>query len=734
MTAFPDGEWSFLLVGDQWPADEDLRVLQHAKASREALKNGYYNFADMLQSAQISSLAEQGGRTVDDLRLAFQRGEACSRRIGERNSVKAGAYSSAIDSTVSVQQTLSALAEEGNSEIKAIQNSMAAGATRVAQILAMVQKYRALANATSAKYGANILDAIQRILDTNGTIQSAREFARTEGADVGLMFGQPFSRQYLESEVRRVLNEPDVPTGIPGNASARSALQAPIQSVAGQQGNELPANLNTGPERLSGGHAPQYNDGTVLPTNLRTQPIFAPAQGHVSTPTSPTAITPTRAPSVPLTPPPALTTHTAGPLPSAPTTPSAGPSVATTPHASALPTIPSLTSAELVQSFSKGMESGAPFAAAHAVPSLPMTSSEPQISHSAPSIPAAQVNSPVHVPVVDAPPPAHHATVSEMPTATPIVAAAQPLSSSVAPTQVGTLPTYGSDLRPAVTTTITSPSSPSPPPLSATPSSAPVTPSSGQSPTSQPAVVRQSAPTGPPQPSSALGTQAVVAAATGTTVGAASAGATAKARLERLVAAVARQQPRLAWAAGDRADHTTVLTTDLASGWIPPGIELPSAVTLPLPKRSRASLEALLGDVTITASYAPIHHLPDDSDPPPTSQRPRQAPDIADLGWELSQATQWRDGLPRLAHTLAKAASAGTGVLDSEISLLREHLAAISDQVLDSYPNSVNSHDVGNWQLLAAIDALVSGDKIAANYHLAWFLVCKPTATTVTLK
>jgi hypothetical protein len=224
-----------------------------------------------------------------------------------------------------------------------------------------------------------------------------------------------------------------------------------------------------------------------------------------------------------------------------------------------------------------------------------------------------------------------------------------------------------------------------------------------------------------------MGAQAVVATATGAVAGAASADATARARLQRLVAAVARQQPRLAWAAGDRPDNTTVLATDLASGWIPPGIDLPTAVTLLQPARRRGDLEAMLGEVSVAAGYTPIHHLPDEDEPPAISPRPRHAPAIDELGWELSQATQWRDGLPRLAHTLAKAASAGTGVLDSEVDLLHEHLKKISTQVLDSYPDRVDAHDVGNWQLLAAIDALVAGDRTAANYHLAWFQACRAT-------
>ncbi|MCV7195714.1 DUF5631 domain-containing protein [Mycobacterium angelicum] len=187
---------------------------------------------------------------------------------------------------------------------------------------------------------------------------------------------------------------------------------------------------------------------------------------------------------------------------------------------------------------------------------------------------------------------------------------------------------------------------------------------------------------------------------------------------------MARQQPKLAWAAGDRADNTTVLATDLASGWIPPDIALPVAVTLLQPARRSGNLEALLGEVNIAEAYTPIHHVPEEDEPLPTSPRPRQAETIDEFAWELCQATQWRDGLPRLAHTLAKAACAGTGVLDSEIDILHEHLATTGAKVLDSYPGNVDAHDVGNWQLLAAIDALTAGDKTAANYHFAWFQAC----------
>lgn len=214
-----------------------------------------------------------------------------------------------------------------------------------------------------------------------------------------------------------------------------------------------------------------------------------------------------------------------------------------------------------------------------------------------------------------------------------------------------------------------------------------------------------------------------VASADGAITGAVAAQASTQARLQRLVDFVARQEPRLSWAAGESPDGTTMLVTDLASGWIPPGIEIPSAVTLVDPAHRRGNLESLLGEVSVTANYTRLHYVPpaEDSEPVPTSARARQGPLVDELGWELGQATKWRDGLPRLAHTLAKATSAGTGVLDSEVELLRENLDGVADQVLDTYPDHVDAAAVGNWQLLATIDALVAADKTAAHYHFAWF-------------
>ncbi|HEY2085425.1 MAG TPA: DUF5631 domain-containing protein [Mycobacterium sp.] len=312
------------------------------------------------------------------------------------------------------------------------------------------------------------------------------------------------------------------------------------------------------------------------------------------------------------------------------------------------------------------------------------------------------------------------------------------MSSTTAPSTSytgGPLPTYGSDLRPpAASVPAGSPSLPppaasNPPPGPSSPSTNPAAGSGGS--VAQTGVVRSDSATASSQQPAPMGLagKAVGASAVGAVAGAASADATARIRLQRIVDAVARQESRLAWAAGDRPDDTTVLITDLADGWIPPGVEIPSVVTLLEPRRRRGDLEALLGEVKTAVMHTPDRYVPEEDESVPTSPRPRHAPEIEELGWELSSATHWRDGLPRLAHTLAKAASSGTGVDPSEVELLQQQMHNVGERVLDAYPDEIDPKHLGNWQLLAAIEALIRGDRVGANYHLAWFQACMTSTT-----
>nr|BBX79713.1 hypothetical protein MFLOJ_35000 [Mycobacterium florentinum] len=193
-------------------------------------------------------------------------------------------------------------------------------------------------------------------------------------------------------------------------------------------------------------------------------------------------------------------------------------------------------------------------------------------------------------------------------------------------------------------------------------------------------------------------------------------------RLHRLLAFVVRQEPGLNWAIGDLADGTTLLVTDLAHGWIPSGITLPVGVRLLAPGRRTGKASAWLGEATRTATYTPGDRVGRATDFAATesSVQARELPAVEDLGWELGRVTHWRDGLPRLVHTLAKAATAGTGVVEEEADLLRVHLDTARYQLLSQYPDVVPALLL-NCLLLAATESSVAGDTISANYHLAWF-------------
>jgi Family of unknown function (DUF5631)/Family of unknown function (DUF5632) len=193
-------------------------------------------------------------------------------------------------------------------------------------------------------------------------------------------------------------------------------------------------------------------------------------------------------------------------------------------------------------------------------------------------------------------------------------------------------------------------------------------------------------------------------------------------RLQRLLAFVARQEPRLNWAVGNRADGTTLLVTDLAHGWIPSGIAVPDGVRLLEPERRSGKITALLGDTTHRASYAPGDSMGRRADPVATQSAvwPRELPAVPDLGWVLGEATHWRDGLPRIVHTMARAAAAGTGVAEAEIDVLRVHLDTARHRLLGQYPD-VEPTALLDCLLLSATESLAAGDPVSANYHLAWF-------------
>lgn len=726
MTDYPAGEWSEILVGHVWPAASNLAILGSASTQFGRTSAQYHHFHDVLDEARHGPLANQEGRTAEDLRSVFLHGEGQAREIAEKNDVKKTACDSSYGSANDLRSELTTIAHRGNDQIALVQNSKEPAMVKIVRITQIIFECQSEANTRAAACSQNILSSVQRVLDREGIGISAFQFAQNHGVGVNRAFGSP-NTDAIRDRVAAILNNSKAPS--PDTSAPRSTLFG--QGAATGPATEQPSPTQTHQLAVSpdafgqGGATRAWGDSARLAPGIRA-PSGLTAFGQGGVTTRPTGFSGAAGG--------AIVQPTNLPGGHRPPLPSLGSSGA----AGSASVSPGLTPSELMQSFDHGMQTGGPMSAAtSALSHGPMNAVEPQLQPSTPHITetpvASTLPSNAHVPVVDAPHPTHAPAAASVPppsvpqsdmattyVAGPIGPAAAPAPAAPAPTA---LPSYGADIRPLTSTASvisTAPAGSTP----ITPATAPTSSPAGASGLSQSALVRQTGtPATVPHAPAGVTEQAVAAAGSGAATGAASAAATARARLQRLAEAVARQQPRLRWAAGDRADGTTVLVTDLASGWIPPGIDVPVGVKLLEPAHRRGDLEALLGDVTVTANYTPVHYLPpvQDVEDIAVSTRARQVPAIDELGWELVQATRWRDELPRLAHTLAKAASTGTGVLDSEIDLLHEHLTEVRKQVLDSYPEHVSGNLVGNWQLLATIDALVDGDKTTANYHFAWF-------------
>jgi hypothetical protein len=746
MTApdYPFGEWSVALVGAQWVSITSVTALDNAIANRGTIQTNFSQLHDTLQQAITTTLAGQEGEAADAIRDAFRQGADQAAKIAEKSGVYKTALQDALNSVKELRDKLTAIANDGNKQINDELQSKDDFEIKVGKIAKIIADCQRQANQAAAECAFSIIGDGQKVVDAQGTGQSFFGMARDAGIDAN----QQPNMKAIEDQVRGKLSQdgqagapggPLADGGIPAPAAASAAPGGPMAGAGSQPGTPVAVPSGPAPSPSMAGAGSQPGTPVAVPPGPAPSPSMAGAGSQPGTPLPvvPAAFTgggnvPSAAPGP-------------APLSSVPSAPMGG---------MAAPA--GLGGLNPTSGAPPGLNSGAPISApatggGPGLPGGPVQAMQAQVPPTAPTLPATAATP---VTVGDAPAPTQAAAGPPAPSApSPVAYTSEPASpmmagpaavAAVPPAPAGPLPAYGADLvRPTVAAPPSppiipsAPSTPSAPISQASPStvpgSAPVHPSAGGTAgVGQPAVVRQPS-SGLPTPAQSppgVGTEGAIASAGGALAGAMSAEATARRRLQRLVAVVASQQPRLAWAVGDRADDTTVLVTDLASGWIPPGIEIPSAVTLLEPARRRGDLETLLGEVKLAAATEAGHYRPesDTDEPVPMSPRRRVAPEVEELSWQLSDATHFRDGLPRLAHTLARAASRGTGVLESEAEQLHDELTKLADRVLDQYPDNVDAADVGNWQLLAAIEALVNGDRTAANYHLAWFLACTTTA------
>lgn len=193
-------------------------------------------------------------------------------------------------------------------------------------------------------------------------------------------------------------------------------------------------------------------------------------------------------------------------------------------------------------------------------------------------------------------------------------------------------------------------------------------------------------------------------------------------RSHHLLAAVARQEPRLRWAIGHggQTDPATILTTDLAGGWVPPHVGIPAGLTLLAPPPRPGDLMSILGHADTVAVYLPGEPIPP-HDEIPMSLSGRHIEPIADLGQKIWHATEGTSGLPRLVHSLAWAAAGGAACDGDEVRQLGELLQTLGARIITRYPDAADPVDLARWQLVAAVAAVVDDQPRVAGYHFGWF-------------
>ncbi|TAM71805.1 MAG: hypothetical protein EPN51_05585 [Mycobacterium sp.] len=709
----PPGTWTAALIGPWWPAPSTALRAGAQHWGEACVEQQLYS--QTLRSQWTSFAAHNQGHTADDLIDRFQQGEKFHLDLAEKYQAKASAFNSAADATDYLRSRLSDIANTGNKEI----NETLASKKLPPEKLAEIQAVQTRCNADAANASRDAVDkmmgATQKILNAEGVGGDARAWARANGFNLDdASAPSQLTGVDLHSPGGALTGSPAVGGGggHGGQGSGSSGPAAPPPAVSGLQGHgTLPPGGGgaAGPAQGGGAVSGLQGHGAQFPG---ASPAVSPA-GSVSP-----GGTGTVSPGMPGV--------QGGGMPISPAGLGQGPQP------------------NLAQSFTSGLATGqatGPGGQAFSAGTLnALDSGAPQTPQATPAVTPTVPSAGAFIagtPPVDAPP----ATASAPSTtggATPVAPAVMTGGSWSSPAATvgggpsvpsGSLPAYGSDLRPPV---VASPSMPSVP--AGPVSGAPVAPSSASSPSAGGPLVspveRSASAAAAGQAgagSSAMASASAASAATGATAGAASARAAEQQRLQRLVDAVARQEPRLSWAAGLRDDGTTtLLVTDLAGGWIPPHVRLPAHVTLlePTARRHDANVIDLLGAITVAAAHhANTYVAEPGSDAPALSgDRPARsaAPQVDELGPTLVEAVRRRDGLPRIAQAVAAPAVRKTGVLDSESELLRECVTEIQHEVLASYPN----HDpasVGDWMLLAAIEALIDGQEYLTNYHMSWF-------------
>jgi hypothetical protein len=682
----PPGKYSAALIGAWWP--QPSSALRAGAQSWSLQQQQQEEYAQGLRTQWTQLASVNKGHTADDLVSRFQQGEKYHLDLAEKYQAKAAAMEKGADAIDSLREGLKGIAEDYNQRIANVESSKEPMAVKAAEIEKLIVEANGFSAHKSGDAVAALMEATQKILTAEGTTMSPQEFMSTQGLSADNASNPPMA----------TAGPPGPGGGVHGGSGGASVNSpGPPGTGGGQHQGQIPAAYGSpGPPGPGGG----IHGGDLSGTPI-SAPIASPGvAGHT--------------PSVP---------GVGSPLTGGGLSPAAA--------------LGGASPNQLGNSFAQGMMTGQPAAAGAQKLSEGLMNATGATSAPPPQAPLVP---PVSAPAITggaesvagdhgsgaaasagSTAPVASTGGGSVPIAAPVAPGpvSAPMTSVAAP--AGPLPAYGSDLRPPV---VAAPSVSAP---TAPVSGAPVAPSSSTSPSAgspMMSTVQRGSPgqagTTPAVPAGS----AALSATSGALAGDVSSRTAEQQRLQRLVEAVARQAPELPWAVGLRDDGTTLLVCGVGCGWIPPNVKIPVGVNRllePALRRPDTTAVDLLGSVTAAAVHKPHGFIanPGPDEPALTGDRvARTGPEVEELRPALVEAVRRRDGLPRIAQTLALATTRGTGVTDNEIDLLLDAERSSCQKVLDD-PHDVSR--VADWMLLAAIDALIQGHEWLAHYHVAWY-------------
>ena len=177
----PSGDWTALLIGDQWPSYTSLEAMFASAGARQRSAQEFEQYAQLLAAIRGQSLASQEGLTAEDTRATFMVNENHARDIATSNSAKSKSYAAAHRAGSELRGALRELASEGNNRIDAVNKSKITLPEKIAQILEIITDIRTRAFGKAATCAGEIYSEIQKTLAAQGIDTPPRVFAASKG-------------------------------------------------------------------------------------------------------------------------------------------------------------------------------------------------------------------------------------------------------------------------------------------------------------------------------------------------------------------------------------------------------------------------------------------------------------------------------------------------------------------------------------------------------------------------